>query len=379
MSYEITFEKMPAGYSVNSARSGENVTVCLRDFVSSEDGDELITKLEGLPQQILSMVSHPILILPSAVHTLLAIIRKNKTATVYLNEVKPIEHIRPKISCKKGELITSNHILDMGRIEFQDVDIPGDAGVVYVFSIGWRKGFFYDLFPLHDKEGKPRDYDLEERIGSLYSYLIFQERFKIDETTWRNFFVQRWFPFVYLDNDLLREMISHAREGWQIDDLLPKISANVKRLLNDSPLTAKTAPAFAEHSEILTTAIERYLAADYISCASILYTRIEGLLRSFYSVSGDTSQFSTSKISKVAVNHHQASRITNSLLLPAKFNEYIDTVYFANFSPGSAPYVGRHSVAHGEARSDDFSLKSTTIGLLIVYQLSLFFSDGAGK
>lgn len=374
MSYEITFEKMPAGYSINSARPGENVTVRLRDFVSSEDGDDLITKLEGLPQQILSMLPLPIPVLPSTVHTLLAIIRKNKTATVYLNEVKPIGHIRPKISCKKGELITPKHILDMGRIEFQDVDIPSDAGVVYVFSVGWRKGFFYDLFPLHDKEGKPRDYDLEERIGSLYSYLIFQELFKIDETTWRNFFVQRWFPFVYLDNDLLREMISHAREGWQIDDLLPKISVNVQRLLKEMPLTAKTAPAFAEHAEILTAAVNRYLAGDHISCASILYARIEGLLRSFHRFGGYTSEPSAKTLSKVAVDHHHATRITASLLLPAKFNEYLCTVYFANFSPGSAPDVGRHSVAHGEARSDDFSLKSTTIGFLIVYQLSLFFS-----
>jgi|SRR5712692_2339597 len=376
MPYEIRFENLPAGYAVSPARGSEKIIVQQFDFVSSEDGDELITKLEGLPQEILSMLPLPAPVLPSMVHTLLVVIRKDKTAKVYLNEVQPIAQTRIKGSCEKGEIITANRVLDIGRMTFPNVEIPGDAGVVYVFSVGWRKGLFYDLSPLHDEEGKLRQYDLEEVIGSLYAYLTFQERFKIEETTWQKFFAQKWFPFVHLDNTLLREMISHARQGWQIDELLPKISANVERLLKEAPLSTKTDPVLQGHAEILTRAVDRYLANDHISCASILYPRIEGLLRSFHRTGGYTSHPSAKTLSKVAVEHHQSVRISNSLLLPAKFNEYLDAVYFAHFSPGLAPDVGRHSVAHGEARSDDFSLKSSTIGLLIVYQLSLFFSDG---
>ncbi|RJP23512.1 MAG: hypothetical protein C4520_06030 [Candidatus Abyssobacteria bacterium SURF_5] len=351
----------------------------LRGFVSSEDGDELVAKLEKLPQQILSMLPFKPPILPSMVDSLLAVIRKDRTATIYLNEAQSVILIRIKGSCEKGELITKNRVLDMGKMRFPGVDIPPDAAIIYVFSVGWRKGFFYDLEPLYGEKAEPRGYDLEDVLGSLYSYLSFQERFKIDNKTWQTFFAQKWFPFVYLDDQLIRDMISHARAGWQIDELLPKVSANVGRLLETSPLIERKDLVFAEHIEMLKTSVERYLAGDHISCASILYPRIEGLLRSFQRTSGCTSYPTAKTLSKTAVEHHQTARISASLLLPSKFNEYLDNVYFAHFIPGSAPDVGRHSVAHGEARTDDFSLKATTVAFLIIYQLSLFFSDEKKK
>lgn len=379
MPYNITFEGLPTGYALTSARTAGKRAVQVKGFVSSEDGEELITKLEGLPQHILSMLPSSLPILPSTVNSLLAVIRKDNTATVYLNEVQLVSHMPIKGSCRRGDLITVDRVLDVGPIAFQGVDIPSDAGIAYVFSVGWRKGFFYDLSPLHAEGNKSRPYDLEEVIGSLHAYLTFPELFNIDDATWQTFFGQKWFPFTYLDKGLLRKIISHAREGWQIDDLLPKISETVERLLREDPLTGRKDMVFAGHADILRTSVERYLDGDHISCASILYPRIEGLLRSFLRTCGPASKPTARTLSKVAVEHHDTARITRSLLLPAKFKEYLDDVYFAHFAPGSAPDVGRHSVAHGEARTDDFSLKSTTIAFLIVYQLSLFFSDGKKK
>ncbi len=376
MPYEITFDRLPAGYAASCARPGEDVVVCLSKFVSSEDGDELIKELEGLPQVILSKLRLPSPVLPSTVDTLLAIIRKDKSATVYLNEVDRVGEIRIRGPCRKGELISRDRVLDMGKVKFVGVDIPLDAGIVYVFSVGWRKGLFYDLSPLQAEATPARQYDLEEVIGSLHAYLTFQERLKVDEATWRTFLAQKWFPFAHLDNALLREMILHAQQGWQIDDLLPKIAANVQRLLVEDPLSAKDEPVFADHAEILKASVKQYDGGDHIGCASVLYPRIEGLLRSFMRIAGYTTEPNPKTLRKVAIEHHHGARITNSLLLPAKFNEYLDTVYFAHFTSGSAPDVGRHSVAHGEARTDAFSLKATTIGFLIVYQLSLFFSSG---
>jgi len=376
MPQEIVFEKLPAGYADSAAKPGEKVKVRLTDFVSTEDGDELITKLEGFPQQILSMLSVPSPVLPSMVHSLLAIIRADKTATVYLNEAQTIGEMRVKGGVKKGELLTTNRVLDLGRIKFKDITVPPEAGIAYVFSVGWRKGFFYDLAPLH-AEHDARPYDIEEAIGSLFAYLLFQERFKIDDPTWKIFFDQKWFPFVHLDNDLICEMIAHAKQGWHIDGLLPKIVNNVKRLLRDDPIDQKHIPAFVDHADILRTGVERYLADDHVSATSIMYPRIEGTLRSFLRVSSATATAPTAQtLSKVAVEHHQTSRISNSLLLSTKFQRYLNDVYFAHFAPGSSPDVGRHSVAHGEARAADFTVKAATIPFLLLYQLSLFFTDG---
>jgi hypothetical protein len=372
----IVFDEIPTGYAETSARRGETVNISQFGFYSSEDGDNLITRLEGLPQRIISSIPSTSPILPSTIDTLLAIFKRDKTAKVYLNEIQLIGQVRVKKDVQKGDKLTTDHILDFSKMKIPDIEIPRDAGLVFVFSVGWRKGFLYDLGPLHGDLSKKRDYDFEELLGSLYSYLIFQERYKIDEKIWVIIFDQKWFPFNHLDNELIQEMILHAREGWDLDDLLPKFSDNVQRLLKHNSLIKQGKSYFNEHMEIFEKGFERYISEDYISCTSILYPRIEGLLRTFYRTGGYKGKPGAKNLSTAAITHYEKSRITQSLLLPTKFHDYLDKIYFANFAPGAKPDVGRHSVAHGEARAEDFNLKAATLAILTIYQLSLFMSDG---
>jgi hypothetical protein len=372
MRAEIVLNKLPAGYAETTGKPGEKVTVSHAGFFSSEDGDELIRRLEGFPQEIISSIPSNKPILPSMIDTLLALIRKNKTVSVYLNDVSIIAKIRVKKSIKKGELVSTNNVLDFGEINFQDIQVPNDAGIIFVFSTGWRKGFFYDLAPLNGASPILRSYDLEKTLGSLYSYLLFQERFKISDSAWDNLFSQKWFPFAYLNETLIKEMLVYAKEGWNIDDLLPKIKENILSLVSEAEPFEEKDPIFAEHIEILKHAIDKYKNEDHISCVSILYPRIEGLMRSFYRDSGYTEAPSSVSLTKAVIEHYQSERIPQSLLLPEKFQNYLRRIYFSNFAPGSKPDVGRHSVAHGEARIDDFSLKSSSIAILVLYQLSLF-------
>jgi len=377
MPFEIILDKLPAGYVAHSVKPGEPLLVQVTEFLSSEDGENLITKLEGLPQDLLSKISLKIPVQPSQVDTFLAIIRKDKKVTIYLNEIRPILSTRIKTCCKKGDLIVKNQVLDVGRARFEDLEIPKDAGVMYVFSVGWRRGFFYDLSPVLEGLGQPRPFDFEELLGSLYSYLFFQERFKISEDSWEKLFQQKWFPFCHIDDDILRRLVRFAKDDLPIDGLLSRISGNVIRLLKEQPPCWRSNPIFADHDKILDTAVERYLAGDYVSCSSILYTRIEGILRSIYRayISSHIPR-DTEEIDKAIIERYKGERLSPSLLMPEKFRKYLDDVYFASFKPGSAPDVSRHSVAHGEARPDDFSLKASTIGFLIVFQITLFLPSG---
>lgn len=79
MPFEIKLDDLPAGYTLSAARKGEKVNVAVRDFTSSEDGDQFIKCLEGFPSQILSKLPKSANITPSVVDHLLAIIRKDKT------------------------------------------------------------------------------------------------------------------------------------------------------------------------------------------------------------------------------------------------------------------------------------------------------------
>ena len=372
MPVEIELTEFPAGYSESSSRGGGMIKVSQKGFYSSEDGEELINRLEGWPDYFLKLMPLKVPLKPSYIDTLLVVISKDKKAKIYLNDAQVIGEMRVKGAVAKGEGITANRILDIGKMKFSNATVPIDAGFIYVFSVGWRQGYIYDLEPLH--QNKKRDYDIEEALGSCFTYLLFQERFKIDDQTWNTIFSQKWFPFSHLDDKLIKKMVSHAKEEWEIDDLLPEIHGDVISLLEKAPLSGKSGECFEEHKEIIDKAIERYLEADYISCTSILYPRIEGIMRSFHKAEGYKSKPSSNNLTKTVITHHQKRRIYQSLLLPDKFQDYLENIYFASFSPGTSPDIGRHSVAHGEARKDDFNQKSSAIAILVLYQLSLFMT-----
>lgn len=380
MPMEITFDRLPAGYVMSVDGSGGNVDVCMREFVSSEDGDKLITRLEGVSDSILSRC--PANVKPSSIDHLLAIIRPDKTGLVYINELKFIGLIKPKRSLKKGELVFQRDILDIQRIRIRNVEIPADAGVMMVMSCGWRKGFYYDFLPLH-APGKPqREYDVELLLGKFWSYLTFQDLFKIEEPTWRELFRQRWFPFIHLGHPLIKKIIAQARYGGDIDELLPEIRTELDTILVDAATVWRANPYFQSHVGLIERAIERYHSSDHISVAAILYPRIEGIMRSYFTCAGITDRPSATNLVREVIQKDAARRHSCCLFLPDKFHEYLDQVYFAHFKSGSNPNVGRHSIAHGEASFDDFSLKSSVIGFLTLYQIALFLSGdskGTGK
>jgi hypothetical protein len=377
MRFEIKFDELPAGYSVSAARSGENVQVRMRDFVSSEDGDKLISHLEGVSDFILSRL--PVRVIPSVIDHLLAIIRPDKTGSVYINELEFTGLMRPRRSMKKGEAIFQRDILDIQRIKTGTVRIPNDCGFEILMSCGWRKGFYYDFVPLHDPDKPIREYDVELLLGQFWTYLMFQDLFKIEESTWQELFRQRWFPFIYLGHPLLKKIIEHARLGWDVDELLPEIRKEVDNILANATGVWRTNPYFEPHDHLLERAIERYHSDDHVSAAAILYPRIEGIMRSYFATTGVTKKPSASNLASEVVQKDADKRHPCCLFLPDKFRDYLDQVYFANFMPGSNPNVGRHSVAHGVARAEDFTPKSSVIGFLTLYQVALFLSPESKK
>src|SRR5579871_4604661 len=87
MSAEVILDSVPIGIAVESSR-GESVRVQPIGFLSSEDGQQLIRQLEKLPSTLL-MKAVGNRVSPSQVDNLLAIVRRDKTATVYVNELQP--------------------------------------------------------------------------------------------------------------------------------------------------------------------------------------------------------------------------------------------------------------------------------------------------
>ena len=224
MPYIFTLDQLPVGYSLSTGKGGGSIKVTYNEFISSEDGDLFISRLEGWPNLLLEQAS--VAIRPSHVDHMLAIISKDKHVTVYINELPIVMQIVAKGTLKAGQGVTANHIADIKSVEFNGVKIPNDCGILFLFSQGWRKGLFYDFGPLQH-EPTNIDYDVNKVFGQLFSYLLFQDVFKISELEWERMVNQQWFPFITLRREVVTEVINYARNEWNIDELLPKIKGPV--------------------------------------------------------------------------------------------------------------------------------------------------------
>lgn len=380
MPFEIKFENTPIGVCEEIYHDG-TIKIRTIDFVSEEDGDTLIDRLDSYGSDILNKLppnAQSPTILPAHVDHLLAIIRRDNTATVYLNELNITGTIRAKRNLKKGETVSTNDITGFNKITFNEVSIPKEAGIIYIFSVGWRRAMFYDLDPLNREAPRDRIYDIEARIGQLYTYLHFQKRFKITDQMWSNLFNDQWFPFISLQESTIRKLLGSAKSNLPLDNHIDEIAEEVRKILPRIIKNWKSTPIFKDHSPFLEKAAKQYTKKDYISTISILYPRIEGLMRT-HQKWNDPSEKPTQKgLSNSATKHITPELGDFTPLLPMKFRQYLESVYFANFDP-DAPKIkaSRNSIGHGVALAEEYSLKAATISFLLIDQLSHCFNIGS--
>jgi hypothetical protein len=266
MSYTIKLPQVPAGYAARCAEKDEQCEVVCREFTSTENGQLFVNRLEGIPTDILAKISGSPTIAASTTDSLLAIVQNDRMAKVYWNEFQPTVQVRGKGKIKAGDLITVDHIMDIERVLLPSEALAPDVGICYVFSFGWRKGFFFDFGPAQSGDNyNPRDYDLEERLAYCFGRVLFQHLFAIEEETWTELFKQGWFPFSYLRRDTVAAMIAWAKEHRPIDATLENISGDVLEVLKGRIPEWKDDEMIAPHLPFIKTAYDRFVAGDYIS------------------------------------------------------------------------------------------------------------------
>lgn len=375
MPIEITLADLPSGYSLSAARPGETVQVSVREFLSSEDGDVFLQRLEGFPNIVLNQLPVKRRVKPSQIDHMLVVIHRDKKCTVYINELEVIGEMLSKRDFLEGQKVFSDDIAGIKSIKFRNLEIPDDAGLLYLFSSGWRKGLFYDFGTIQSKDAGPRKYDLGVQLGQFFTYLLFQDRLKISDGAWDNLLKQGWFPFISLSSSLSKELVNHAQLGWNIDELLPKVSAEVKSAFGKWRSKWSKNDFFSDHADLLMRSVDRFNAGDYLSTVSILYPRIEGVMRSYHLfVRPSISQNQKNLLESVIVPR-DSKKPRSMLLLPEKFRHYLEDIYFAAFDPKEPAGLSRHTVAHGVAPQNSFSKKAAVIGFLILDQLSYYFAD----
>ena len=374
MPIEIMLTDIPGGYSLSAGRAGDTIRVAVREFLSSEDGDDFLRRLEGFPSVVLNQIDDEKRVAPSQIDHMLVVIRRDKTCTVYINELDLLAGIIAKRDIATGQAVVADDIAGIKTVKFKGIEVPADVGVLYLFSSGWRKGLYYDFSPIQPNGAEPREYDLGVQFGQIFTYLLFQDRLKISDLAWGSLLEQGWFPFISLSAALSKELVNYAHLGWDIDELLPKVSAELKPRLEGWQVRWPQRGFFSDHAVTLARAVDRFNADDYISAVSILYPRIEGVMRSYHIFARPSVLQNQQTLVDSIISPINSTERHSMLLLPEKFRRYLVEVYFAAFDPKNPSGLSRHTVAHGVAPQDAFSEKAAVVGFLILDQLSYYFA-----
>ncbi|MCY4559109.1 MAG: hypothetical protein OXF79_22585 [Chloroflexi bacterium] len=372
MPVEVNLGNPPAGIAVSFARAGEKVQVRTLEFTSTEDGQHFICRLEACCSHILERLPDPVR--PSQVDHMLVVYRRDGTAEVYVNELELRGKARVTGPVEAGDPVTKDDVAEIRSLDL-GVAIPRDAGFLFLFSVGWRKGLFYDFVPTLVPDRRPRDYDIEPALGRMYFRVLFQERFSLSDEDWDRLFSAQWFPFVGLRSSTADDLISHVQGGVDPDRLVDRIVEETKVRLAQMADSWAGRASFGQHMALLEHAMERFLADDPTSCTALLFPRIEGLLRHHHAELGGGRKPHRDNLVRTATES-AIQRDNDSLLLPRRFREYLRKVYFAGFRPkDEQAKVSRDSVGHGVAPASAFDWKAALIGLLTVDQLFYFLSD----
>ena len=247
MPYEIKLEATPAGYVGTPARAGEIAQIIFREFTSTEDGQHFITRLEAGVDPILREL--PTQVPPSKIDHILAISWRSGRTRVYINELDIQVAVRAARPVQAWQGGSKDDIADIVHLDL-GVEIPEDAGFIFVFSVGWRKGLFFDYGPIGPAQ-ETRLYDTGSVLAQAYARVLFQELFSITETEWECLFASKWFPFAGLTKATTDRLISCVRSGWDLDEELDRIVAEVKARAPQMLDSWRKSPIFSTHIKVL--------------------------------------------------------------------------------------------------------------------------------
>jgi hypothetical protein len=280
------------------------------------------------------------------------------------------------VAIPAGQSIYANDIADIERVEILDADnrsvsIPADCGVVFIFSHRWRKGVFFDFSVFNPKAGQRQD-DLPRLFGQYLARLAFQELYSATEEQWQRQLGWGWFPFIGLTHQDRVDLLRLANFDRDPRPFLEPMCQRFAEDLEGRLATWQRNDLLAQHVAFLREAISQYRAKNYMSCLAVLLPRIEGVLRSlFIAERAQEEPSQVTMVSNLVENQH-----AHSLLLPARFEQYLRRVYFRAFDQRVGNLeLSRNSHGHGVSRADDYDLIRATVGFLTLDQIYYYLSD----
>jgi hypothetical protein len=231
MSRTIELPHLPFGLATTHATAGETVMVQRAGMYSSEDGEQFVQVLEGMSVEYPVFGIGPDRIDPSQVNHFLAVIRPDRHATLYCNELQIAARVRnnrvSRDGIQAGELVFGNDIGDVEEVEIRDaannpIQIPDDHGFCFILSHRWRKALIFD-YDVFEPNPRRRTERLPRVFGQVLARLMFQEMYAASDAQWSRLFAWGWFPFIGLTHHHRQQLLSWATTDRYPASLLEEI------------------------------------------------------------------------------------------------------------------------------------------------------------
>ncbi len=387
--FEFTLKDPARGYLAENVRQGEKPAFYVMDFATSSEWDKFEI-LAGLVDEFLSKLPSDSSVDPSQTNHMLFVSHPDGRVQAYIDELKFIPSAKLRGSMKKGDLIRKSDIAgieslelvvdtpnDANVIDINDadmIDIPNDAGIIFVFSHRWRKAIFFDHTPLWPPHHK-REYKIKVQLGSLLEYTVFEERHRVSAEIHAALHKKGWFPFIGLSEENLNTLIEWTKDpkfGPDEDGFVDIVVSDVQGRCDKMLDGWKNKSSFLEHREDLAYGVEKFKEGDWRGCIQTLYPKIEGIIRS-HGLQKRARDPRGEDLRKIAVQDDIEKPL--SILLPYQFSEYLKEFYFRNFkSSETRAKLSRHSIAHGVSDPSEYNSKNAVIGILILEQLFYLFA-----
>ena len=372
MPTQLTFDEIPAGVSLTGALKDEDFLLSSKAYLSSEDGNDFISHIEAV-WGYFSEVYRPSGVLPSQVDHFLAVIDRNRTATLYLNELQQRAMARAKRPIEAGQHVSRDDIAGVEELVFLDsagtqIEIPPENGIVLILSEGWRKCLYYDFAALLP-ETPPRSLNISRLFGRFHQQLLFQDMYSITDEQWDGMLAWGWFPFIWMTQEDRSKVIYFSIRSDEPKSLFEEVCENYKAALKDRSQSWQRLAFFQDHAAFIDKAVEHHMNSDYLSAIQVLYPRIEGIMRRLHLLTSPGSKPQQRTMADAVVKNHD----DYSLLLPNRFREYLIDFYFRAFNEatGDLP-LSRNSVAHGTSLPTDYDFVKSSLGFMICDQMFYF-------
>lgn len=331
------------------------VPVAKIGFITSED-DKFITYANSL--------MHMVGIYRNINNMLIKISSDNK-AKIYVDNFPIVTNVILNTDKSLGTVVFENEIEDITSVHFADAfedvsPVDGDK-VICLLRHKFRFLLFWDL------SGSSKKEKIAEVLGSLLTKLSFYN--------FANFFEKKnvttlvshgWYPFSGLKENELNYIIE--KRGKPAKTWLEGLLTEKRlKIMFDKWLKK---PVFKSKEKILKSGLDNFIRRDYVASIKTLISEIEGLLDVAH-------QFDTSKSLKFKdkdICEYLKDKTSNQIFHRLNSLEFIEYMSHSIYKKGitkitTKKFGTRHSVAHGRAESEAYSLERNIQIILTINQL----------